>query len=163
MKNKIKNQEWLKMTGEWNFLIKDIITWEEREYHHFNLIPTVAKIAFAAQMSWDNTTDIWDNLYVALWSNTTAPAISDTQLWTETQRRAQDSTTFSWAVWYISAFFAAWVATGTHREFWLFWNWNSSTASWTANTGILFSHVATNISIASTETLTCSFQISFTS
>lgn len=159
----MKIQQWVWMIWEWNFTIKDIISWKERKVHEFNLIPTVAKTAFAAQISWDNTTDIWDNLYIALGSNTTTPTSWDTQLWTETTRKIVSSTTFSGAIWYISIFFAVWEATGTHREFWLFWNWNASTASATVNTGILFSHVAANISIASTETLTCSFQISFTS
>ncbi len=155
--------DWFEMVWEWNFLIKDIITWEERKYHHFNVIPTVAKVAHAIQMAGDNTTNIGDNLYIALWSNATAPAVWDTQLWTEVTRKAASSTTSSWAVWYISAFFAAWEATWTHREFWLFWDWNATTCSATINTGILFSHVAANITVGASETLTCQFQITYSS
>lgn len=151
------------MVWEWNFTVKDIVTGMERYYHEYNLIPTVAKTAFAAQMAGDNTTDIGDNLYIALGSNTTAPAAWDTQLWTETVRKAQSSTTFSWAVVYVTAFFAAWEATGTHREFGLFWNGNTTTASATANSGILFSHVSANITVSATETLTATFQITFSS
>jgi len=151
------------MIGEWNFTVKDIMTGMERYFHKYNLIPTVAKTAFAAQLSWDNTKDIGDNLYIGLWSNTTAPAISDTQLGTEITRKAASSTTFSGAVWYVSAFFAAWEATWTHREFGLFGDGNATTCSATANSGILFSHVATNITVSPTETLTCTFQITFSS
>lgn len=151
------------MIWEWNFTVRDIMTGMERYYHEYNLIPTVAKTAFAAQMAWDNTTDIGDNLYIALGSNTTAPAAWDTQLGTEVVRKAQSSTTFSGAVAYVTAFFAAWEATGTHREFGLFGNGNTTTASATVNTGILYSHVAANITVSATETLTCTFQVSFTS
>lgn len=149
------------MKGEWFFTVRDIHTGMEKYFHDYNVIPTVAKTAFAAQMAWDNTTDIWDNLYIALGSNTTTPAAWDTQLWTEVTRKAASSTTFSGAIGYVSAFFAAWEATWTHREFWLFGNWNTTTCSGVANSGILFSHVATNITVSATETLTCTFQITF--
>lgn len=156
-------EDWIKMLGEWNIKVKDIYTGEEKEYHYFNLIPTVAKTAFAAQLSWDNVTDIGDNLYIALGSNTTTPAAGDTQLWTETARKAASSTTFSGAVWYVSAFFAAWEVTWTHREFWLFGDGNASTCSATVNSWILFSHVSANVTVSATETLTCTFQITFSS
>lgn len=158
-----KINDWLSMLGQWDFTIRDIFTWKERKYHEYNLIPTIAKTAFASQMSWDNTKDIGDNLYIALGSNATAPVAADTILWTEVTRKAASSTTFSWAVGYVSTFFAAWEATGTHREFGLFWDWNATTCSGTADTGILFSHVAANITVGATETLTAQFSISFTS
>lgn len=152
-----------KMKGEWIFVIEDTETGFSRRTHAFNIIPTVAKTAFAAQISGDNTTDIGDNLYIALGSNTTAPAAGDTQLGTEVVRKTATSTTFSGAVGYVSVFFAAGEATGTHREFGLFGNGNASAASGTANTGILFSHVAANITVSSVETLTCQFSITFSS
>lgn len=155
-------QEWLKIIWKWRFEIEDTITWKKRVIEKYNLIPTVGKTAFAAQMSWDNTTDIWDNLFIALWSDATSPAIWDTTLWTETTRKAVWSTSFSWWTASIAVFFAATEATWTHKEFGLFWDWNTSTASGTVDTGILFSHVAVNVSIGSTETLTITFDISFT-
>jgi len=156
-------QDWLFMRGEWDFIIRDILTWEERKIHAFNLIPTVAKTAFAAQISGDNTTDIGNNLYIALGSNTTAPAAWDTQLGTEVVRKVASSTTFSGAIGYVSVFFAAGEATGTHREFGLFGDGNAATCSASANSWILFSHVAANITVSATETLTASFQITFSS
>jgi hypothetical protein len=39
------------MIGEWNFIVKDTITGKEKHFHEYNLIPTVAKTAFAAQMA----------------------------------------------------------------------------------------------------------------
>lgn len=133
----------------------------KRKSEYFNLIPTIGKQAFASQISWVNTTNIGDNLFVALGSNTTTPLVSDTQLGTEVTRKAASSTTYSGAVGYVSTFFAAWEATGTHREFWLFGNGDSTTASITANTGIMFSHVSANITVSPVETLTATFQISF--
>lgn len=157
----MNNESSLTLTWEWHCTVKDTITGAERKYHAYNLIPTVGKTAFAAQISGDNTTDIGDNLYIALGSNVTTPAITDTQLGTEVVRKLQQSTTYSGAVAYVSTFFAAWEATGTHREFGLFWNGTTSTASGSANSGILFSHVAVNITVSATETLTVTFQITF--
>lgn len=158
----MKNQDWLKIVWKWKFNIKDTITWKERVIEKFNLIPTVWKTAFAAQMSWDNTTNIWDNLYIAIWDDATAPVIWDTILWNETTRKAAWSTNFSAWTANIAVFFAAAEATWTHREFGLFGDWNASTASWTVDTGILFSHVWVNVAVSATETLTITFSISFT-
>lgn len=151
----------LQIIGKWKFSIQDTITWYIREIEQFNLIPTIWKTAFAAQMAWDNTQHIWTNLYIAVWSNTTAPNITDVQLWTEVARKAVWSTTFSWWVTSIAVFFAAWEATGTHREFGLFGSWNTTIASATVNSGIMFSHVSANVTISWSETLTCTFTITF--
>lgn len=117
---KAPNSESFGMIGKWNFVMEDIVTGAKREVEAYNLIPTVAKTAFAAQISGKNTKDIGDNLYVALGSNTTAPAITDTQLGTEVTRKVSSSTSFSGAVGNVATFFAAGEATGTHREFGLF-------------------------------------------
>lgn len=73
MKNKIINQGF-GMKGTWIFDITNTVTGKTRRIQKDNIIPTVAKTAFAAQMSGDNSTDIGDNLYVAVGSDTTAPA-----------------------------------------------------------------------------------------
>lgn len=151
----------LQIIGKWKFSIKDTITWAIREIEEFNLIPTVWKTAFASQMAWDNTQHIGTNLYIAVGSNVTAPNITDVQLGTEVARKAVWSTTFSSWVASIAVFFAAWEATWTHREFGLFGSWNTTTSSATANSGIMFSHVSVNVSVSATETLTCTFSITF--
>lgn len=133
----------------------------KRSYDLENLIPTVGLTAFAAQMSGDNTTDVGDNLYIAVGSDATDPAIGDTTLGTEVARKAAGSTSFSGAVASIAVFFAATEATGTHREFGLFGNGNAATASGAADSGVLFSHVAANVTVAATETLTITFQLTF--
>lgn len=103
----MKIKQGLTLTGKWSFEIQDTITGIKRKSEYFNLIPTVGKQAFAAQISGDNTTNIGDNLFVALGSNTTTPLASDTQLGTEVTRKAASSTTYSGAVGYVSTFFAA--------------------------------------------------------
>ena len=70
----MKTNQNLGMMGEWLFEIEDTITGKKRTVRQKNLIPTVAKTALAAQMCGQNSTDIGDNLYVAVGSNTTAPA-----------------------------------------------------------------------------------------
>jgi len=158
----MNKNDWLKIIWKWKFKIKDSITWKERVIEQFNLIPAVWKEAFAAQMAWDNTANIWDNLYIAVWDDATAPASWDVALWNETARKAAWSTSFSAWTASIAVFFAAWEATWTHREFWLFWDWNTTIASWTVDTWILFSHVWVNVSVSAVETITITFSISFT-
>lgn len=148
--------------GMWSWKIHDAITGElKREGSMPNLVPTVGKTALAAQISNQNTTNVGDNLFVALGSNTTPPAAGDTQLGTETTRKAVGSTAFLFGTASIAVFFAAGQATGTHREFGLFGDGNTTTASIAANSGILYSHVAVNVTVSATETLTITFDITF--
>lgn len=107
----------MNMVGKWTFDITNTVTGETRQIEKYNLIPTVAKTAFAAQISGDNSTNIGDNLYVAVGSDTTAPAAADTVLGTETYRKAASSTSFAAGVASIATFFGAGEVTGTHREF----------------------------------------------
>ena len=132
-----------------------------REYDYYNLVPTVGLTAFAAQMSGDNTADIGDNLYVGVGDDATAPAAGDTTLGNETARKLVGSTSFAGPVASIAVFFAATEATGTHREFGLFGNGNTTTASASADSGILFSHVGVNVAVSATETLTITFELTF--
>lgn len=160
IKEKVK--QGMKIYGNWKFEIRDAKTRElKRTITKKNLIPTVGLTAFAAQMSNQNSTDIGDNLFIAVGSNAAAPALGDTQLGTETARKAAGSKSFAGAVASIAAFFAATEATGTHREFGLFGDGNAATASAAADSGILYSHVAVNISVSITETLTITFTITF--
>lgn len=157
-----KKEEGIKFMGNWKFEIRDSLTGElKRTIEEHNLVPTVAKTAFAAQMSGDNSTDIGDNLYIAVGSNVTPPAAGDTQLGTEVVRKVAGSTSFAGGVASIAVFFAATEATGTHKEFGLFGNGNASTASGAANSGILFSHTAVDVTVGATETLTITVEITF--
>ena len=152
----------MKLTGRYHVEVHDSITGElKREETYYNLIPTVGLTAFAAQMSGDNTTDIGDNLYIAVGSNATAPLVGNTALGTETTRKIAGSSAFAGDEASIVIFFAATEATGNHREFGLFGNGNASIASGAADSGILFSHVAVNVTISALETLTITFNMGF--
>lgn len=85
----------------------DTATGKTRNVEQYNLIPTVGKTALAAQMSGDNTTNVGDNLYVAVGDDNTAPSASDTTLGNETYRKVASSTSFSAGVCSIAAFFSA--------------------------------------------------------
>jgi len=152
----------IKLKGHYHIEIHDEKTGElKRTYDYDNLITTVGLTAFAAQMAGDQTTDIGDNLYIAVGSDATAPVIGNTTLGTEVARKAVGSTAFSGAVTTNVVFFAATEATGTHREFGMFGDGNAATASAAADSGILYSHVAANVTVAASETLTVSFQLTF--
>lgn len=159
---KEKVGEGVKIVGKWKFEIRDAKTGKlKRTIEKYNLIPTVALTAFAAQMAGDNVTNIGDNLYVAVGDDVTPPAIGDTILGNETARKAAGSTSFAGAVASIACFFAAGEATGAHKEFGLFGDGNAAVAGAGADSGILFSHVAVNLAVAAIETLTVTFTITF--
>ena len=128
-----------------------------------NLIPTVGLTALAAQISGTASKDVGDDLYLAVGTNATAPAAGDTQLGTEIARSVDDSATFSGAVAYVAAFFAAGEATGTLREFGLFGDGNATDATAAANSGILYSHSAANVTVTALQTLSLSVEITFSS
>jgi len=158
----MNKQQSLNLCGHYHVEIHDSNTGKlKRTYDYKNLIPTTGLTAFAAQMSGDNSTDIGDNLYIAVGSGTTAPALGDSTLQTEVARKLAGSTSFSGAVANVVVFFAATEATGTHREFGLFGNGNTATASAAADSGTLFSRVAANVTVSASETITISFQLTF--
>lgn len=148
--------------GHWKFEVRDAVTGElKRTYEADNLVPTVGKSAHASQWTTSKTKDIGDNMYIACGSNATAPAVADTQLGTEVCRKAISSVASAGAVASIAVFFSATEATGTHREFGLFGDGGTTACSVTANTGVLYSHVACNVTVGATETLTVTFTITY--
>lgn len=114
-----------------------------------NLLPTVGRTMLADQLtnaSPDNTPVV---NFIALGTGTTAPANGDTILETETYRNAVASITNANNIAYITGFFNATETNGTFREAGVFSDGTSS-----ADTGILISRVAINITKSVTETLT---------
>lgn len=147
--------------GIWTAEVRKAETGElvsRNEYR--NLIPTVGRAAMAKQMAGTNTQEM-QVTYIAVGSDATAPTNADTALGTETARKIVGSATDSSVEASIAAFFAAGEATGTHREFGAFGDGAASTASGTVDTGILYSHAAALVAVASDETLTLSWKISF--
>src|SRR3990167_1588574 len=100
-------REPLGIMGIYTFEIRDALTGRlKRTIVERNLITTVGKTAFAAQMGGQATKDIGDDVYIACGSNVAAPALGDTQLGTETVRILAQSKAFSANVASIAAFFA---------------------------------------------------------
>jgi len=143
--------EGLKLTGIWTFTIKDAKTGEVKRVEKYkNIIPTVGRTMIANNLtdtSPDNTMLV---SHVALGSGTNVPANGDTTLQTETYRNSVASRTNASNVAYVSGFFSATETSGTYREAAVFSNGTAS-----ANSGVLLSRVAINITKSATETLTC--------
>jgi hypothetical protein len=137
------------LKGHYKFTLRDIHTGEEQVYEYENIIPTVGRTLIANNL----TAAIPDNSIrlnkAALGTGTNAPANSDTQLQTEIHRNDLASRTNSSNIAYVTAFFNATEVTGTFREAGIFSNGGSG-----ANTGVLFSRVAINITKSNTQALT---------
>ncbi len=105
-------------------------------FYTANLLPTVGRAAVAMHITnaVPSPTALRAN-YVAVGTNTTAPANADTQLGTETYRNTTASATNSSNIGYITGFFGL-GATGS------------------ANSGTLLSHSAINITKSTSNTLT---------
>ena len=163
-----------------NRFVRNLFTKEEQEMHwewkfdvhnpdgslasstvQKNLIPTVAKAAQALQITGLNTQNIGQNIYIALGTSITAPTTSDTQLGAEVIRKLVTVKSTSTNVASIVCFFSQTEATGTWREFGMFQNGGSTVASGSANTGIMFSKVPTNITVLALQTLTVTVTYTF--
>lgn len=143
------------MEGVYTFTLRDIFTGAERVYTYKNLIPTAGRQAIANFLT--SSTPSPSTLYcshTALGSGTNAPANSDTQLQTETFRKAVASSTNAANIAFVSAFYTAAEAVATHREAGIF-----IAGTGVANSGTLFSRVAINITKGATETLTIDYQV----
>lgn len=116
-----------------------------------NLLPTAGRTIIARWLTGDNTISADDGCnYCSLGTSSTAPSNSDTQLGTETYRKATSSATYASNVAYLSVFYTASEVTGTFQECGV-----HIAGTGTVNTGQLFSRFLTGgIVKASTETLT---------
>ena len=148
------NEE-LKLKGHYKFTLKDIHTGVERVFEYENLIPTVGRAAIASHLTnvAPTPTTLRAN-FTALGTGVTAPANGDTQLQTETFRKAIASETNSNNIAYMTAFYTAAEVSGTFFEAGIF-----IAGTVTVNTGTLFSRVAINITKSLTETLTIDYTI----
>lgn len=119
-------------------------------FYTANLLPTVGRAAVANHLTsaTPSPTALRAN-YVALGTNTTAPANGDTQLGTETYRNTTASATNSSNIGYVTGFFGLTETSGTFRECGLFMG-----ATGAANSGTLLSHAAINITKTTSNTLT---------
>ncbi len=143
--------------GFWTFEVREgerLVQRVEKK----NLVPSVGLNTFAAQLGSPSITkDIGDNLFIALGDDNTAPTSGDTILNNETVRKAISDRNSSSAVASIYVFFASGEATGTHEEVGLFGDGNTTTASSSSDSGIMYSHALLPVSVSASQTLTVSY------
>jgi hypothetical protein len=154
-KIKEKKQENICMKGHWKFTIRDAKTGKVKRVQEYeNIIPTVGRTMIADNLTNASPDNAMRVNYVALGSDGTAVANSDTTLTAETYRNTVASETNSNNIAYITGFFNATEDDGTYLEAGLF---SDGTAS--ADTGILLSHVNINVTKSNTETLTIDWSL----
>ncbi len=138
------------LKGVYTFTIRDAKTGRiKRVMTVENIIPTVGREMLANNLTAASPTNTPRVTHVALGSGTNTPANGDTTLQTETYRNAAASRTNVSNIAYITGFFSATETSGTYREVALFCNGTGS-----ANSGVLLSRVAVNITKTTSETLT---------
>ena len=143
------------LIGKYTFTIRDIKTGKvKRVYKYKNIVPTTGRSAIINNIFNVSPTNTLLANYVALGSGTNAPANTDTQLQTETYRNLVASRSEDNNIGYLTGFFNATETTGTYREAGIFMN-----ATATANSGVLLSRVAINITKSSSESLTCDWEL----
>lgn len=137
------------LKGHYKFTLRDIYTGEVQVFECENVVTATAWTMIA-----NNFTDATpDNTMLfnkaVLGSGTNTPATTDTQLQTETYRNNIASKSNVANIAYATAFFNATETTGTYREAGIVVDGTAS-----ANTGVLVSRVAINITKSSSQTLT---------
>jgi len=145
----------LKLVGKYTFTIRDAESGEvKRVQEYFNLIPTVARTMLADQLVSSSPTNNPKINYTALGSGTTAPANTDTTLETEDYRKVIASLTKANNIVHASAFYDATEVDGTFKEAGVFCD-----ATAAADSGVLLSRVAIDVTKSNTETLTVDYVI----
>lgn len=149
------------IVGVWDFTVTDNEGNVIRSHRKHNMTPDVMLQALAAQTAGTNTTNLGDNLYIALGTGTTAASASDTVLDTETVRKAASDQVRTGAIGKITVFFNSSEVSGTYEEVGLFSNGLALTASASADTGVLNSRVLESITLGAGENLTVTFNITY--
>lgn len=162
---KTKRVEQYRPSGIWTFQYIDEWTGKvTREFRKKNLVPTIALQAYAAQFDPLHTNDVGDNLYICLGSDSTAAAMGNTTLGAETIRKAISvaeslSVVASIYVYYTSSE----IAGTTHREVGLMGDGNTTTASASANSGILYSRAVQAITVPASQGLQIQYDLTMSS
>jgi len=120
-----------------------------------NITTTVGRAVFAQRLSGDNTYTGNVN-YCALGTNNAAPVVGNTQLGTETYRKALSSGADSNNICYLENFFTATEVTGTFEEYGFFIDGTGA-----ANSGQLFNRFIQTIVKTNTESLNVQSTITF--
>ena len=126
-----------------------------REHFVENITTTVGRTVLARRLS-GNTTYTGIVNYTALGTGTNPVAIGDTQLQTETYRKALSSGTYANNIAYLETFFTMTETSGTFQEY-----GNEIDGTGTVNTGQLFNHFLQAVTKSITETLNVQSTVTF--
>lgn len=154
-------KERIGMIGRWDLVYTNDKGEFLRNQTVYNLTPDIMLQALAAQTAGTNTTNLGDNLYIALGTGTTAPSASDTTLETETVRKAASDQAVTSTTGKITVFFNSSEVSGSYAEIALFSSGLALTASVTSNTGVLNSRVLEAIVLGAGENLTATFNMTY--
>jgi hypothetical protein len=154
-------KERIGIIGRWDLVYTNDKGEFLRKQTVYNLTPDIMLQALAAQTAGTNTTNLGDNLYIALGTGTTAPSASDTTLETETVRKAASDQAVTSATGKITVFFNSSEVSGSYGEIGLFSNGLALTASVSADSGVLNSRVLEAIALGAGENLTATFNMTY--
>lgn len=120
-----------------------------------NLVPLVLRASFATLISGTTVTPSFKANYIALWSDSTPPANTDTQLWWETIRRLiADRRSIDNIAYLDKNFWSVEVGWQTYNEIGVFVDGTS-----TPNSGRLLSRIGINQTMQALENLTINVTI----
>ena len=148
---KAKGGKYLHLVAELNDICETKIIFAD------NIIPTTGLALITNNLTDASPTNSMRINYCSVGTGTTAPALGDTTLETETFRNTIASQTNSSGVAYNTMFISAGDDDGTYKEFGLF-----ADATVTLDSGVLFSRVAINITKSNLQTLTIDHTLSLT-
>jgi hypothetical protein len=144
-----------KLTGEVTLEFRNVKTGKVRRYVERNMVVTLAKNAIAQRLTGNDSAAVIT--YCALGTGITAPALADTQLQTEIERKLVSVRSVSGNIATFQTFFNISEGNGTLREAGLFGDASGVTASDTVDSGQLYCRVAINRTKTSNDTLSLSW------
>jgi hypothetical protein len=147
IQKKVKDN--ISLKGHYKFTLTDIHTGEVQVFEYDNVVTSACWTMIANNMFSATPANSMLVNKAALGSSTTTPATSNTQLGTETYRNNIASKSNVANIGYTTAYFNATETSGTYREAGIFSNGTA-----TANSGVLVSRVAINITKTTSQTLT---------
>jgi len=157
----MKVKEGLSIHGHWDLWLRNIHTGEVKHYEKDNVFCNVGKNAIADQLANQDSSTL-SITYVATGTGAGTPSASNVKLFTELARNTNASNTTANNVATIKGYFNSGESNGVLTEMGAFGDGSASTASASADSGIMFSHVSIDITKTSSEDLTCQFTITIT-
>lgn len=142
------------LKGHYTFTLRDVYTGEVEIHEYDNIVTRDAWIMIANNFGNAVPDNVMAINKIALGTGTNTPTIEDHDLQTETYRNNVFSKSNTSNIVDVTAYFTQTEVSGTFREAGMF-----SNATATANSGILVSHVAINVTKTLAQTLTIDFKL----